>query len=66
MPFNPNVSKQYQEEMFFSEKTNTLSHPSVPFDNIPVQRTSTWKQSGVYLDEKFNFNTHIRQKPRKS
>ena len=52
---NPDVSKQAQE-VIFSKKTYKL--PSFLFNNIPIQHTYL----GVYLDEKLNFNTHIREK----
>ena len=58
MLFNPDVSKQAQE-IIFSKKSHNFSHPSVLFNNSPVQRTSTKKHLAVYLDEKRNLNTHI-------
>ena len=54
MSFNPDVSKQAQE-VIFSERTQKLFHPTVLFNNIPVQHSIVQKHSGVYLDEKLNF-----------
>ena len=61
MSFNPDVSKQAQE-VIFSKKIQKLFHPTVLFNNIPVQRSTVQKHLGVYLDEKLNFNTHITEK----
>ena len=61
MPFNPDVSKQAQE-VIFSKRTQKLFHPTVLFNNIPVQCSTVQKHLGVYLDEKLNFNTHITEK----
>ena len=61
MSFNPDVSKQAQE-VIFSKKTQKLFHPTVLFNNIPVQHSTFQKHLGVYLDEKPNFNTHITEK----
>ena len=61
MSFNPDVSKQAQE-VIFSKRTQKLFHPTVLFNNIPVQRSTVQKHLGVYLDEKLNFNTHITEK----
>ena len=61
MSFNPDVSKQAQE-VIFSKKIQKLFHPTVLFNNIPVQRSTVQKHLGVYLDEKLNFKTHITKK----
>ena len=61
MSFNPDVSKQAQE-VIFSKRAQKLFHPTVLFNNIPVQRSTVQKHLGVYLDEKLNFNTHITEK----
>ena len=61
MSFNPDVSKQAQE-VIFSKKIQKLFHPTVLFNNIPVQCSTVQKHLGVYLDEKLNFNTHITEK----
>ena len=65
MSFNPNVSKQAQE-VIFSKKTQKIFHPTILFNNIPVQHSKVEKHLGVYLDEKLNFNTHIIEKIEKA
>ena len=47
---------------FSLKKPQKLFHPTVIFNNIPVQRSTVQKHLGVYLDEKLNFNTHIAEK----
>lgn len=54
MTFNLDVSNQVQQ-VFFSKKAHKLSHSSVPFNTIPVQKHSTRQHFGVYLDENLNF-----------
>ena len=61
MSFNPDLSKQAQE-VIFSKKTQKIFHPSVLFNNIPVQHSTVQKHFGVYLDKTLNFNTHIIEK----
>ena len=61
MSFNPDVSKQVQE-VIFSKKAQRLFHPTVLYNNIPVQHSTVQKHLGVHLDEKRNFNTHITEK----
>ena len=61
MSFNPGISKQAQE-VIFSKKTQKIFHPSVLFNNIPVQHSTVQKHFGVYLDKTLNFNTHIIEK----
>ena len=61
MSCNPNVSKQ-AEEVIFSKRAQKLFHPSVLFNNIPVQRSTVQMHLGVYLNEKVIFDTHITEK----
>ena len=61
MSFNPDVSKLVQE-LIFSKKTQKLFHPTVLFNNIPVQHSTVQKHLGAYLDENLNFNTHNTEK----
>ena len=42
------------------------SHPQVFFSDIPVSRVSFQKHLGIYLDEKLNFNHHIKEKMTKA
>ena len=61
MLFNPDVTKQAQE-VIFSRKSNKTDHPVVFFNEAPVAKASCQKNLGMYLDEKLNFNTHIKEK----
>ena len=61
MSFNPDVSKQAQE-VVFSRKSHKLAHPPVFFNNVPVKRCSIQKHLGFHLDEKLNFNHHVKEK----
>ena len=61
MSFNPDVSKQAQE-VIFSRKSHKLAHPPVIFNNVPVKRCSIQKHLGIHLDEKLNFNHHVKEK----
>ena len=54
-------SKQAQE-VIFSRKYTTESHPPIYFNDIPVNQTTVQKHIGIYLDEKLNYNTHIKEK----
>ena len=42
------------------------SHAQVFFNDIPVSRVSFQKHLGIYLDEKLNFNHHIKEKTTKA
>ena len=59
--FNPDVSKQAQE-VVVSQKNYKLAHPPVLFNNVPVKRCSIQKKLGIHLDEKLNFNNHVKEK----
>ena len=61
MLFNPDVTKQAQE-VIFSRKSNKTDHPVVYFNEAPVAKASCQKHLGMHLDEKLNFNTHIKEK----
>ena len=37
-------------------------HPQIYFDNVLVSRVSFQKHLEIYLDEKLNFNYHIKEK----
>ena len=45
------MGKQPQE-VIFSKRGQKLFHPTVLFNNIPVQHSTIQKHLGVYLDEK--------------
>ena len=61
MSFNPDISKQAQEVIFFTKPVKA-SYPAVFFYDIPVAGCSTHKDLGMYLDEKLNFGRHIAEK----
>ena len=65
MSFNPDLNKQAQE-VIFSRKMTKSSHPQVFFNNISVSCVSFQKHLGIYLDEKLNFNHHIKEKMTKA
>ena len=56
--FNPDPSKPAQE-VLFSRKKKTQSHPELSLNNIPVERSSYQKHLGLIFDEKLNFKQHI-------
>ena len=61
MSFNPDKSKQAQENIF-APKTQEVIHPLAIFNNMPVVRTSCQRHLGVYLNGKLNFINHIKGK----
>ena len=61
MSFNPDPSKQAQEEIF-SRKCTNEDHPPKYFNEIPFTQNTVQKHIGLYLDEKLNYNTHIKEK----
>lgn len=64
MAFNPDNSKEAQE----LSKQNLLilffpfTHPPVFFNNVPIKRCFVQNHLGIHLDEKLNFNHHIKEK----
>ena len=56
MIFNPDLTKQAQE-VIFSRKLNKLVPP---FNNSQVSQTKTQKHLGLILDNKLNFNEHLK------
>ena len=61
MSFNPNQNKQAQE-VILPRKITKSSHPQISFNNIPVVSVKFQKHLRIYLDEKLNFNYHIKEK----
>ena len=59
MIFNPDPSKQAQE-VVFSKKRNQPNHPDLYFNESKVKRVSAQKHLGLVLDEKLNFNLHLK------
>ena len=65
MLFNLDLNEQAQE-VIFSRKMTKSSHLQIFFNNIPVSRAGVQKHLGIYLDEKLNFNHHIKEKMTKA
>ena len=61
MSFNPDPTKQAQE-VIFSRKLIKPRHSLIKFNNIPVQNASSQKHLGLILDEKLNFESHLKEK----
>ena len=61
MLFNPDMTKQ-AKEVIFSRKNTKTNHPTVLFNEVPVAHTPCQKHLGIHLDEKLNFQTHIKEK----
>ena len=59
MIFKPDLSKQAQE-VIFSRKTKKLLHPTLLFNNIPLNNSLFQKHLGLTLDIKLNFSEHIK------
>ena len=61
MIFKPDITKQ-AVEVIFSAKNNKPDHPFLFFNNIPVAREIYTKLLRIFLDEKFSFFKHIKEK----
>ena len=61
MSFNPDPSKQAQE-VIFSRKLIKPNHPVICFNGLPVNSTTFQKHLGLVLDDKLNFNIHLKEK----
>ena len=59
MSFNPDPSKQAQE-VTSSRKLQKISHPSIYFNNNPIEQVSSQKHLGMILDAKLNFQEQIK------
>ena len=59
MIFNPDLTKQAQE-VIFSRKLNKPVHPNLNFNNSQVSQTESPKPLGLILDNKPNFNEHLK------
>ena len=49
-------------QKIFSRKFTKEDHPPIYFNDIPVTQTTVQKHIGMYLDEKLNYNTHMKAK----
>ena len=61
MQFNPDPNKQ-ENEVIFSRKTKTSSHPPVAFSNSVIKKYPHHKHLGIVLDSKLDFKFHVDQK----
>ena len=68
--FNLDITKQAQEVIFSRKNTKSdhpivyfnEAHPIAYFNEAPVVHTTCQKHLGMYLDEKLNFNYHVKEK----
>ena len=58
MIFNPDATKQAQE-VIFSRKIKTNTHPPLVFNNAIVSQTNPQKHLGITLDLKLTFEEHL-------
>ena len=56
MSFNHDPSTQAQEAIF-SRKLQKISHPSIYFNNNPIEQVSSQKHLGMVLDTKLSFKS---------
>ena len=59
MIFNSDLTKQAQE-VIFSRKLNKPVYPNLTFDNSQVSQTESQKHLGLIVDNKLNFNEHLK------
>ena len=59
MIFNPDLSRQVQE-VIFSGTIKKLLHPTLLFNNIPLNNSLFQKHLGLTLDIKLNFGEDIK------
>ena len=59
MTFNPDPNKQTQE-VIFSRKIKTTSHPPINFNNNSVKQVQFQKHKTIYLDGKLDFRKPIQ------
>ena len=59
MSFNPDPSKQAQE-VIFSRKIQKTCHLSIYFNNKSVKQVPSQKHLGLILDNKLNFQEHLK------
>ena len=64
MIFNPDLSKQVQEVIFI-RKIKKLLHPTLLFNNIPLNNSLFQKHCSLTLDIKLNFAEYIKNITRK-
>ena len=59
MLFHPDLAMQAQE-VIFSRKLNEPVYPNLTFNNSQVSQTEFEKHLGLILDNKLNFNKHLK------
>ena len=59
MSINPNPSKQAQE-VIFSRKIQKTCHPSIYFNDKSIKQVPSQKHLGLILDNKLNFQEHLK------
>ena len=59
MYFNPDPAKQ-AVEVLFSKKKIPIDHPHIFFNDTPVVKVDEHKHSGVVLDSRLKFSSHIQ------
>ena len=64
MHFNPDPNK-LANEIIFSRKTKSSSHPTVAFSNNDIKKHPHHKHLGIVLDSKLDFKFHVDQKIKK-
>ena len=65
MSFNPDLLKQ-AKEVIFSKKFIPGIHPSLPFNNLLTEQTTTQKYLGLTLDHKLTFQYNVNEKIKKA
>ena len=61
MSFNPDPSKAAQEPIFLRKYTKK-DHLDIYFNDVAVTQATVQRHIGMYLDEKLNYNAHIKEK----
>ena len=61
MQFNPDLNEQAQETIFLRMKLKP-AHPSIHFNDASVAKHNVQKHLGLFLDQKLNFNHHMKEK----
>ena len=59
MSFNPDPLKQTQE-VIFSRKITKTNHPTLIFNDYPVNQIALEKHLGMFLNCKLNFEEHLK------
>ena len=56
--FNPNKT----ESLLFFRKLNIQLHPTLFFNDVPIQEVVSHKHLGVYLSQRCDWHNHIKEK----